>query len=232
MVGQAGGVAYLFGGRTANALKAKGVEPGVPDLLILEAGADGTHGLAVELNIDDNELDRVRGVVRDALELVVALPHDKALEDVVRLQQVREGDAHDAEAPDESCTLGKHGAQEWVAVGQHGRVRDPAVIVGLAAVRDVAQQRHAGRADLLGPAREHVREHLGAQVIVARSLLMRRPQLEQRLQAEHRPGLRHLQSEAPPHHPVHPCPADVCLEPSTSACKSVMCSMCCWRAFV
>ena len=56
MVGQAGGVAYLFGGRTANALKAKGVEPGVPDLLILEAGADGTHGLAVELKIDDNEL--------------------------------------------------------------------------------------------------------------------------------------------------------------------------------
>ena len=67
VVGQAGGVAYLFGGRTANAFKAKGVEPGVPDLLILEAGADGTHGLAVELNIDDNELDRVRGVVRDAL---------------------------------------------------------------------------------------------------------------------------------------------------------------------
>ena len=54
--GQAGGSAYLFGGRTANALKARGVEPGTPDLLVLEPGFSGMHGLAVELKIDDNDL--------------------------------------------------------------------------------------------------------------------------------------------------------------------------------
>ena len=56
VVGHAGGAAYLHGGRTANALKAKGVTPGIPDLLILEPGFDGTHGLAVELKIDGNGL--------------------------------------------------------------------------------------------------------------------------------------------------------------------------------
>ena len=56
IAGQAGGVAYLHGGRTANALKAKGVDAGIPDLLILESGFDGTHGLAVEFKIDDNQL--------------------------------------------------------------------------------------------------------------------------------------------------------------------------------
>ena len=56
VVGHAGGAAYLHGGRTANALKAKGVTPGIPDLLILEPGFDGTHSLAVELKIDGNGL--------------------------------------------------------------------------------------------------------------------------------------------------------------------------------
>ena len=56
VVGQAGGAAYLHGGRTAKALKAKGVKPGIPDLLILEPGADGTHGLAVELKIGNRGL--------------------------------------------------------------------------------------------------------------------------------------------------------------------------------
>ena len=46
----------MHGGRTAKALKAKGVEAGIPDFLILEAGADGTHGLAVEFKIDTNRL--------------------------------------------------------------------------------------------------------------------------------------------------------------------------------
>ena len=54
--GQAGGAAYLFGGRTANVLKARGVEPGTPDLLVLEPGFSGMHGLAVELKIGDNDL--------------------------------------------------------------------------------------------------------------------------------------------------------------------------------
>ena len=60
VVGTAGGAAYLYGGRTANAMKAKGVEPGQPDLLILEAGADGTHGLAVELKIGKNDLSEAQ----------------------------------------------------------------------------------------------------------------------------------------------------------------------------
>lgn len=54
--GQAGGARYLHGGRTANAQKAKGVEPGIPDLLVLEPGPDGTHGLAVEFKIGANRL--------------------------------------------------------------------------------------------------------------------------------------------------------------------------------
>ena len=55
----------LFGGRTANALKARGVEPGTPDLLVLEPGCSGMHGLAVELKIDDNDLsDAQARVVR------------------------------------------------------------------------------------------------------------------------------------------------------------------------
>ena len=56
--GQAGGAAYLFGGRTrsANALKARGMEPGTLDLFVLEPGFSGMHGLAVELKIGDNDL--------------------------------------------------------------------------------------------------------------------------------------------------------------------------------
>ena len=50
--GQAGGARYLNGGRTANAQKAKGVDPGIPDLLVLEPGGDGTHGLAVEFKVN------------------------------------------------------------------------------------------------------------------------------------------------------------------------------------
>ena len=34
----------------------KGVEPGIPDLLVLEPGPDGTHGLAVEFKIGGNKL--------------------------------------------------------------------------------------------------------------------------------------------------------------------------------
>lgn len=89
VVGQAGGAAYLFGGRTANAMKAKGCESGTPDLLILEAGIDQTHGLAVELKIGTNTLSdqqvawfkfaRAKGwrceVVR-SLKQFVALVHE------------------------------------------------------------------------------------------------------------------------------------------------------------
>ena len=46
----------MHGGRTWKAMQAKGAEPGVPDLLILEAGADGSHGLAVELKVEKNTL--------------------------------------------------------------------------------------------------------------------------------------------------------------------------------
>ena len=55
VVGSSGGAAYKYGGRTARAMKARGCEAGVPDLLILEPGADGSHGLAVELKIGRNE---------------------------------------------------------------------------------------------------------------------------------------------------------------------------------
>ena len=58
--GQAGGARYLNGGRTANAQKAKGVDPGIPDLLVLEPGADGTHGLAVEFKVGGNQLSAVQ----------------------------------------------------------------------------------------------------------------------------------------------------------------------------
>lgn len=60
VVGTAGGAAYKFGGRTANAMKAKGVEPGQPDLLILTPGGDGTYGLAIELKIGKNELSEAQ----------------------------------------------------------------------------------------------------------------------------------------------------------------------------
>ena len=36
--------------------KARGCRPGRADLLVLEAGADGTHGLAVELKVGGNGL--------------------------------------------------------------------------------------------------------------------------------------------------------------------------------
>ena len=56
IVAQLAGARFLHGGRTWNAMQAKGAEPGVPDLLILEAGADGSHGLAVELKVERNSL--------------------------------------------------------------------------------------------------------------------------------------------------------------------------------
>ena len=37
-------------------MKAKGLDPGQPDLLVLERGALGEPGLAVEFKIDSNEL--------------------------------------------------------------------------------------------------------------------------------------------------------------------------------
>lgn len=51
VVGTAGGAHYAGGPRQAVAMKKRGVEPGIPDLLILEPGADGSHGLAVELKV-------------------------------------------------------------------------------------------------------------------------------------------------------------------------------------
>ena len=56
IVPQLAGARFLHGGRTWKAMQAKGAEPGVPDLLILEAGADGSHGLAVELKVERNSL--------------------------------------------------------------------------------------------------------------------------------------------------------------------------------
>ena len=44
--GSPGGAAFMKGAHTA-----RGCRPGRADLLVLEAGADGTHGLAVELKI-------------------------------------------------------------------------------------------------------------------------------------------------------------------------------------
>ena len=49
--GSPGGAAFMKG-----AHKARGCRPGRADLLVLEAGADGSHGLAVELNIGGNGL--------------------------------------------------------------------------------------------------------------------------------------------------------------------------------
>ena len=49
--GSPGGAAFMKG-----AHKARGCRPGRADLLVLEAGADGTHGLAVELKIGGNGL--------------------------------------------------------------------------------------------------------------------------------------------------------------------------------
>lgn len=54
--GSPGGAVYKYGGRTANAMKARGCRAGRPDLLILEQGADGAPGLAVELKIGENTL--------------------------------------------------------------------------------------------------------------------------------------------------------------------------------
>ena len=42
--------------KRANLNKKMGYEPGTPDLLVLEAGADGTLGLAIELKIGTNQL--------------------------------------------------------------------------------------------------------------------------------------------------------------------------------
>ena len=91
--GQAGGARYLNGGRTANAQKAKGVDPGIPDLLVLEPGGDGTHGLAVEFKVNGNKLSAeqrawfARGrakrwrcvVVRSVEEFVAALGSHAAI---------------------------------------------------------------------------------------------------------------------------------------------------------
>ena len=49
--GSPGGAAFM-----KSAHKARGCRPGRADLLVLEAGADGTHGLAVELKIGGNGL--------------------------------------------------------------------------------------------------------------------------------------------------------------------------------
>ena len=49
--GSPGGEAYKKGTH-----KARGCRPGRADLLVLEPGGDGTHGLAVELKIGKNEL--------------------------------------------------------------------------------------------------------------------------------------------------------------------------------
>lgn len=54
--GSANGAVYKYGARTANAMKARGCTPGRPDLLVLEHGADGSPGLAVELKIGRNQL--------------------------------------------------------------------------------------------------------------------------------------------------------------------------------
>jgi len=56
VVGSAAGAWYANGAMTAMAMKARGVESGSPDLLILEAGANGAHGLAIELKIGRNAL--------------------------------------------------------------------------------------------------------------------------------------------------------------------------------
>lgn len=54
--GSSNGAVYKHGARTANAMKARGCAPGRPDLLVLESGADGSPGLAVELKIGSNKL--------------------------------------------------------------------------------------------------------------------------------------------------------------------------------
>ena len=55
-IGSAAGAKYQFGAKTAVAMKAKGLDPGQPDLLVLERGVLGEPGLAVEFKIDTNEL--------------------------------------------------------------------------------------------------------------------------------------------------------------------------------
>ena len=55
-VGSAAGSLYANGARTALALRARGVFPGQPDLLVLERGAGGEPGLAVEFKIGTNPL--------------------------------------------------------------------------------------------------------------------------------------------------------------------------------
>ena len=49
--GSPGGAAFMKG-----AHKARGCRPGRADLLLFKAGADGSHGLAVELKIGSNTL--------------------------------------------------------------------------------------------------------------------------------------------------------------------------------
>lgn len=50
------GAAYLNGPATAAKMKAMGLKPGTPDLLVLEQGADGAHCLAVELKVPGKTL--------------------------------------------------------------------------------------------------------------------------------------------------------------------------------
>ena len=54
------GAAYLNGPATAAKMKAMGLKPGTPDLLVLEQGADGAHCLAVELKVPGKTLPRRR----------------------------------------------------------------------------------------------------------------------------------------------------------------------------
>ena len=42
-------------GECSERQKAKGVDPGIPELLVLESGGDGAHGLAVEFKVDGNQ---------------------------------------------------------------------------------------------------------------------------------------------------------------------------------
>lgn len=57
VVGSAAGGWYRNGAATANAMKAIGVSPGAPDLLVLCA-SPGANGLALELKIGKNEMSK------------------------------------------------------------------------------------------------------------------------------------------------------------------------------
>eukprot|EP00966_Prymnesium_polylepis_P325397 7381381-Prymnesium_polylepis.1 len=157
-------------------------------------------------------VDRVRRLVADAHLLVLRRAKDEFFEEALRLQHVRKALPQHQPPGQHVASPGEDAAQQRVAVRQGARVDDVAVLVGLAAVRDVAEDAHTVVAELGQVSHEEAVQRLLAQIVVPRRHLMRRSQLEVRLHRDERALLR-LHGEEVPAEPQHVRLRDVRLHP-------------------